>query len=300
MGRRCGGRIAVEPVLVKKRVAAVIALCCVFSGGLKGSSQSVGSATAPDHASGFAVATIKPTDPHASGMRIEFRPNGFTARGITLREVIQEAYATYEENRLEGGPAWLKVNKFDIEAKIDTERTPGFLDLNIYQRRAMLRKLLADRFKLTLHRESRQIPTYALVIGKNGPKLHETDAAEAPQTGIKGVDMLITRSGSGELEGRNFTMPGLAQDLAGDTGRVVIDRTGLKGRYDISLHWTPDNLPTNMAGGSSTDPIGTATGDPVWPSLFTALQEQLGLRLDAVRSPVEVLVTDHVEMPSPN
>jgi uncharacterized protein (TIGR03435 family) len=245
----------------------------------------------------FEVATVKPSDPHRLGWKMQFTVNGFTARGVELRQVIQDAYGTYEENRLEGGPAWLKSVFFDIEAKIDVGQTPAFANLSLEQRRSMLQAMLADRFKLMIHRESRDLPVYALAVAKNGPRLHETNSATAFHTEIKGTDTLITKSGPGLLEGENFSMAGLALNFSGKLGRVVVDRTGLRGRYDIALRWTPDNLAPR---GPGIDRSGDEATDTAWPSFFTAIQEQLGLKLEPAKAPVEVLVVDHAEMPSEN
>ncbi len=242
----------------------------------------------------FEVTTVKPTDPHEDWLRIEFTPNGFDAHGVMLRELIQEAYGVYEEDRLEGGPAWLKKERFDVQGKIDLAQTPNFRDLSLDQRRSALRSLLAERFGLLLHRETRTLPVYLLTIAKGGTKLREADPADRPVTRVKGYDTLITQSDRGVLVATNFTMSGFATNLASRMGRTVLDRTGLTGHYDVALHWTPDNEPANGVTAQE------ATSETVWPSLLTALREQLGLKLETGRGEVEVLVVDRAERPSAN
>jgi uncharacterized protein (TIGR03435 family) len=247
----------------------------------------------------FAVATIKPNNKN-NGWRLEFTPDGFTARGVFLRQVIQEAYGVYEENRMYGGPTWLTSERFDIEAKIDSADAAGFRDFSLDQRRFMLQRLLADRFKLTIHRETKELPAYALLVAKSGPKLHESKPDTIYHSQIKGVDGLVTRSGRGYLDGQGFSTTALAQLLYPSAGILVVDKTGLTGSYDFSLHWTPDDVSTPMAKATEGGTQEAAASDFSGPSLFTALQEQLGLKLVPMKFPLEVIVIDHVEMPSEN
>jgi uncharacterized protein (TIGR03435 family) len=151
----------------------------------------------------------------------------------------------------------------------------------------MLREVLADRFKLKFHRETRQLPVYELTVAKNGPKLREPDAAR------KGTEPRFAPS-AGRLVASNQTMPALATVLTRTLRRRVVDLTGLEGHYDFVLQWAPDENEAAPLRPSSTAP------DPNGPSIFTAIQEQIGLRLESSRAPVEVLVIDRVEKPSTN
>jgi len=153
----------------------------------------------------------------------------------------------------------------------------------------MVQQLLADRFKLAVHRETKELPAYALVVAKSGPKL----TATKDTGGGKG-----TSSGDGHLTATGLTMARLAQTLtqilSRELGRVVIDKTGIVGEYDLSLTWTPDDRSAAAANTSKDTP------DLPGPSIFTALQEQLGLKLESTKAPVETLVIDHIEEPSAN
>ncbi len=178
---------------------------------------------------------------------------------------------------------------------MDNASANGLKALSRDQRRAtmhaMFQQLLADRFKLAVHWEMREFPVYALVAAKKGSILHETKNPPG-DTG--------TSSGDGNFSGKGLTLTEFAetltQELSRELGRVVIDKTGIQGRYDITLSWTPE---TNAdCAGSSTD--STAPSPETGPSIFTALQEQVGLKLESARGPVEVLVIDHVEMPTEN
>jgi uncharacterized protein (TIGR03435 family) len=142
----------------------------------------------------------------------------------------------------------------------------------------MLQQLLADRFALRLHRETKEITIYSLIVGKNGPKLKEGGSAGP----------YLSRPSPGRLAGQRASMSSLASALAGNLGRPVIDNTGLKGGYDFSLEWTADAAPDAVPADTSG------------PSLFTALQDQLGLRLESKKAPIEVLIIDRAEKPSPN
>ena len=246
----------------------------------------------------FAVATIKPSKGDI-GWRLEFTPDGFTARGVMLRQVIQEAYGVYEEDRMYGGPTWLISEKFDIEAKIDSEDTAGWRDFGLDQRRLMLQKLLADRFSLVVHRETKELPVYALVVARNGPKLQESKPETIYHSQIKGIDGLVTRSGRGLLEAQGLSMMALANLLHFSVGRTVVDQTSLQGRYDLSLHWTPDDASAAVPKTREANQQETAS-DFLGPSIFTAIQEQLGLKLVKTNYLLGTIAIDHVEHPSEN
>jgi uncharacterized protein (TIGR03435 family) len=220
----------------------------------------------------FEVASIKPhpgvitfsSDPSVKGNRM-------TATASTLRDLITVAYHV-RYDQISGGPGWAGTDHYDLEA-----RAAGG-EIGREQMRPMLQTLLAERFQLRIHRETKEVPMYALVVSKNGPKLKESSPAEEP----KGQ---ITGDGSGiHMEVCQGTMAQLASRLSGNgAGRPVIDRTGLQGNYSFKLDWV--NAP-----GSESE----------LPSLFVALQEQLGLRLEPAKGPSEVIVIDGAEKPSAN
>jgi uncharacterized protein (TIGR03435 family) len=215
----------------------------------------------------FEVASIKPNTSENGRSSAKPGPTEIYLENTSLRKCIALAYNVSEDrdNAL-SAPDWLNFERYDIAAKYPAG-TP------LEQVRVMLQNLLADRFKLKLHRESKEVPIYALVAAKNGPKL----AASAP-----GTQGSISMS-QGHLSGKAVPVAALADRLSGPVfqlGRPVMDRTGISGLYDFTLDWGSDDSA---------------------PSLFTALQEQLGLRLEAQKGPVEVLVVDSIDRkPSPN
>ncbi|HEY1803357.1 MAG TPA: TIGR03435 family protein [Terracidiphilus sp.] len=205
----------------------------------------------------------------------------FTTVNVTMKAILQWAF-DLPESRIVGGPSWLESDDWDIEAKsessIDMQKNYDPAAARLEKQR-MVQALLADRFHLVTHTETRELPIYALVAAKGGPKFLATHA-----DGNK-FDRWNNRI---ELEGGQNTVAVLAEELAQTLGRVVVDQTGIQGRYKIVLNWSPDDLAT----GSSEPDSG--------PSIFTAIQEQLGLRLEPQKGPVQVLVIDRVEKPSEN
>jgi uncharacterized protein (TIGR03435 family) len=211
---------------------------------------------------------------------------------VTLKNLMEYSAFSLPGARIVGGPKWIDSERFDIQAKVDGSTAASLQTLSRNQERAvmhaMFQRLLADRFKLATHWETREMPVYALVVAKNGPRLQKAAKPDA------GAD---TSASSGQLTANEITMDGLArtltQELADELGRVVIDRTGIQGKYDIKLRWTP-------AIESVSGPAENGTAADTGPSLFTAVREQLGLKLESSKGPVEVLVIDHAEEPSEN
>ena len=161
------------------------------------------------------------------------------------------------------------------------------------QRRLMMQAMLADRFKLKVHHETKELPMYSLVIAKGGFKLKEADPNDTYPNGVKGPDG-VGHSGmmmflNGVLKAQGVPISNLANSLSLQVHRLVVDKTGLTGKYDFSLAWTADGVTPDNGLGAET-----------WPSLFTALQEQLGLKLEPTKGMVDTIVVDHVEMPSEN
>jgi uncharacterized protein (TIGR03435 family) len=223
----------------------------------------------------FEVAAIKPSDPNES-------TNGFRAEGRhifimnqTLMKMVTFAYGV-QQSQVIGGPEWASTVRYDIDGVPDVEGGP-----NIKQLREMIQKLLSDRFGLTFHRETRELPVYAISVAKGGAKL--TSAADP--NGVSGESGL--QHGT-ELTMRftNSSIADLALNMQLVMDRPIVDRTGLAGTYDFKLRYTIDET-------RATDPNAP-------PGLFTAIQEQLGLKLEAVKAPTQVLVVDKVEQPSAN
>jgi uncharacterized protein (TIGR03435 family) len=243
----------------------------------------------------FEVTTVKLNKSGGSGSHSSLDNGRFTASNILLKNLIQYSAYGIPEPRIFGGPKWLNSERFDIEAKMDSSTADQLRTLNRDQRklqtRAMFQQLLADRFKLTVHWETRELPVYALVVAKSGPNLQESKESDGSAN---------TSTSTGQLTARGLTMVDIAltltQELSRELGRVVIDKTGIAGRYDVTLKWTPDTgaAPTNSGTEGTTSPSDSG------PSIFTAIQEQLGLKLESTKGPVQVLVIDHIEMPSEN
>ena len=294
--------------------------------------QATTSAAAPVR---FEVASVKPSDPNASsgifGSIPAMRPQGaggISISNMPLRLLVRMAYGV-QDFQLVGGPSWQMSSKFDISAKAPegtTKATPDLLP--------MMKALLTDRFKLKTHTETRELPTYALMVarsdGKLGPDIKPSSSDCSAADAQKRAEELAKGGGAaflsaltkGEtipcmimpainpsnptagfgLRGNGQAMSGLTQFLTQVTGRIVHDKTGLTGLYDFELRFDPQvlmamlpqlglNLPANATANLTSSDS---------PALLTALQEQLGLKLDAQRGPVEVLVIDSAEMPEPD
>jgi uncharacterized protein (TIGR03435 family) len=236
----------------------------------------------------FEVATIKPTVRTDGAWRLQSTPDGYTGMDVSLLKLAAEAYGISDPKLITGGPSWIDTDKFDLEAKFDTTSIPNAKDLTYRQRADMLQPLLAERFHLKVHYETRDFPTYNLVVAKGGPKLIETKSEDI-RTGPTGAPICLGGQNARTLiyTGVGCRTIDLERLLRSAAGRTVIDKTGLTARYSLELHWTPDDTPANSsrAGG---------------PSIFTALQEQLGLKLEPSTAALNVLVIDSAEKPSGN
>jgi bla regulator protein blaR1 len=235
----------------------------------------------------FEIASVKPAGPHASGMPFEVTiAGGLSATHISVGTLIQMAYKV-KPFLIFGAPRWLESDEYAIVAKPPAGTPPvnppkitdGFL--------LRVQALLADRFHVTLHHETREMSVYALVVAKNGPKLRAADPKQAFQLWRAGRGRILSQGGA--------KIALLISLLANQFDRPVLDETGLTGSYAFDLAWTPDAPPS-----APGQPQTANAADPAGPSLFTALQEQLGLKLESMRRPVEVLVIDHVERPTEN
>jgi uncharacterized protein (TIGR03435 family) len=216
-----------------------------------------------------------------------YRLNGrrFTTVNTSVSDLMTFAYGVHPR-QITGGPPWMESQKYDVEAQPDGEGQPSDK-----QWKTMFQKLLADRFQLTIHHEQKELPVYAIVVGKTGHKL--TKSAGDPN----GLPGLFFR-GLGVLPGQNATMAdfaGVMQTAVLD--RPVVDQTGLPGRYDFLLTWTPDETQFSGLGVKVPPPTDKADAPP---DLFTAIQQELGLKLESTKAQVDVLVVDKVEKPTEN
>jgi len=260
----------------------------------------------------FAVASVKPDKGGVSlvGEKLFEKPDGFAVTNLTLQMLIRQAYGV-EDDQITGAPNWLNSERYDIEAKIDRSVLDALQKLSedqrLLQRKRLLQELLADRFGLTLHRETQHLPVYKLVIAQNGPKLREAKAGDTYPNGFNGPDGRagtgMIRFGVGELTGQGVPVPLLVRELSRELSResggsIIEDKTGLQGNYDFKLQWTPGASQAPVAEQEGT--ANSLSRPSSRPSLFAALQEQLGLRLESQNGPGEILVIDHAEKPSEN
>jgi uncharacterized protein (TIGR03435 family) len=237
----------------------------------------------------FEVATIKPAVDEQSGAFIRMQSaHRFYVKNYSLKSLVGAAY-NLTPRAISGGPAWAGSDHYDILAG-----TPGAIQPDLDEQMSMLRKLLADRFKLTFHREQKEFSIYALSIAKSGPKLKESTAPPGKLPELVSVvfaDRVL-------LPARNTTMAEFASHLMnrGVLDRPVVDKTGLSGKYDFDLEWADDETQF----GGKLRKRASADDGPDKPDFFAAVQLQLGLRLEAAKGPVDVLVIDQVERPSEN
>jgi uncharacterized protein (TIGR03435 family) len=231
------------------------------------------------------VATIKPSKPGSQGAGFVFQGRRFSTLNTSLDALIAYTYGI-QSKQIIGAPAWAESDKYDLLAEPDGQGLPSFK-----QWKVMLQKLLADRFKLGFRYDKRELSVYALVVGKDGPKLTKSEADPNSPT-------IFRFRGLGVIAVTNATMADFAKPMQVSVmDRPVVDQTGLKGRFDFVLKWTPDETQFVSLGGYKAPATESADAPP---DLFTAIQEQLGLKLESTKAPVEVLVIDHVEKPSPN
>lgn len=224
----------------------------------------------------FEVATIKPSTSNEPNGNFRIGDHRIYIENQTVNRLITFAYSIHEQQLIDG-PAWFSTLRYDIVGQADIDGSP-----NLQQIQEMLRKLLAERFQLKCHREKRELSIYAITLSKNGPKFlknEENPNALPGQTGSRNDGRQLRRF-------TNNTMSDFALGMQDFLDRPAVDRTGLTGRYDFALEWTPEDLAANGANPG--------------PSLFTAIQEQLGLKLERVKGPADVLVVDSVAKPSEN
>jgi bla regulator protein BlaR1 len=256
----------------------------------------------------FEVVSVQPSHTEHEGNTVRFAPGTLTLANWTIGSLIVYAYGS---GRVLGGPSWINSERYDIDVKVDDSlayKAGRLIETNMAgqfppglrheQLMLLIQSLLADRFKLRFSRETKQLPVYALVIAKDGPKLHEAKSGDTYPDGIVGPDGLPAGPHRGAGQIGHFTaqaipMSTVTQVLSEELHRTVLDETGLTGEYDFTLEWTPDETHDATDGQQRTDnhPEHESSG----PSIFTALEEQLGLRLESKESPAEFLVIDHVE-----
>jgi uncharacterized protein (TIGR03435 family) len=247
----------------------------------------------------FEVSTVKPSKTDNPNSRFDFRPRQISAENLPVMYLVQYAYnlSSGSDDQIIGAPGWLRSARFDIVANEDdatiTELSKMSDDERTATVRLMLQALLADRFHLKIHHETRPLPVIVLTLANpastNDPKL---TPAPAPSTVHDWSG--LHNDGPGHIEARGIPLTLLVSMLANQpeiAGRLVLDQTHLTGNYNFTLSWTPQQLAETTDNGSST---------PAGPSLFAALPEQLGLKLKSTKAPIDVVVIDHIDPPTPN
>jgi len=273
------------------RIAALAAIS--FTNLLAQSAAPQGASTAASNAApakviSYDVVSIKRSKPGATGSSVRIMPDGFIFSNCLLAIMISGIYGN-RPDLISGLPGWANSVSYDVQAKVAPEDMESYSKLHERERMRMSQQFLEDYFKLKAHIETREIPIYELVIAKGGPKLHEASSVDAVDA-IKLPDGTPMKSfgswmGRGQLGGHQVLVSFLVSPLTEATGRSVVDKTGLTGKYDVTLKWNPD--PENASADAS-------------PNIFTALEEQLGLKLQSAKGPVKSLVVDHVERPAEN
>lgn len=270
----------------------------------------------------FEVAAIKPAKPDGGRPYFVASPNGrYHGTNLSAMDLIAFAYG-FGPHQFEGLPSWAKSQKYSFEAEappglaIDfhsigklppNQRHQALVECE-HRWSAMLRALLADRFKLKVHSTTKQLPEYELVVAKGGPKLKPPNAADFP--GESDYYSLGSQwftddasKGTRQMNGYGIYVSDIAGFLRGETGKIVIDKTGLSGRYDVMLTWTPspgaDSATDFGESGHGRTPADVGfSNHPI--SVLSAIQQQLGLKLKPAKGPVRILVVDHIEPPTPN
>ena len=274
------------PIRAHFRASLVLAYDFSFLLGIvlsvHGVSYAQANAGSRNPASGLAsydVVSVKPAEPGPGTLNWwRNTQDGFSAV-TTVQNLIQNAYGLTTQDQILALPGWAKSKLFAVAGKMDPDSFSNYRNLSAGQReqasRRMLQSILADRFSMLARTETRQLPAYVLVVAKHGPKLQ-------PAIGDQGMGW---SSGRSFIRGQGIEMSTLAANLSGQLGRIVVNETQLAGRYDVDLTWTPED----EAGSSGSG-----------PSLFTALEEQVGLKLRFGRAPIECVIVERVAMPTDN
>jgi uncharacterized protein (TIGR03435 family) len=233
----------------------------------------------------FEVATIKPSQPDEQ-RSVVVQGTRLVTADTSFVDLLMFAYSVHSLQIMDG-PEWLKTEKFDVVVQPSLPGRPSSA-----QMRSIIQKLLADRFKLAFHHAQRELPVYRIVTAKGGPKLTPTTKEEQAVTNTAAIGFA-----EGRMTVRNATLSEFASLMQRYVrlDRPIVDHTGIAGKYDFELGWTPD-----FSQFDGRSPWPARTGESDWPTLYTAIQEQLGLKLEATREPTDVFVIDSVERPSVN
>jgi uncharacterized protein (TIGR03435 family) len=232
----------------------------------------------------YATVRIKPDKSGLQRQGLKLGPGELVVTNETLQMMIRDAYQI-EFDQIHGGPDWLDTDRYDVQAKVDKAVLEDLKSLGREQgdleQRRMLQTLLADHFKLVVHRDTRAVPGYDLVLAENGPKLQQSLPGDAEVQGR------VIQVANGHITGREVPIATLASLLSEQLGQTVVDKTGLTNHYDVTLEW-----PTSGDGQPESSPLESSNA-----AIFAAVQAELGLKLEPHEAPREILVIDHVEKP---
>lgn len=275
-----------------KRSALVLLLAALAINGAHAQSAAQGADPASVDAPRFDVISVRPNKGADSISRVRLDADGLAAENVTVHMLLMESYQL-NEDQLVGEPPWAKTNRFDIQAKIAGPDVARLAKLSTRDRRSMFRQVLTEQFHLTTHIETKQLPVYVVTVAKAGPKFkqHVPDPAHPERENGSGW----FNWSRGKLVAKGPTMSYFLYALSLELRRTFVDKTGLRGRYDFSLEWTPDDMAVSSQGNS--DGSQSAADDSA-PSIFTAIQEQLGLKLESAKGPVQVMVIDKITRPT--
>jgi uncharacterized protein (TIGR03435 family) len=301
-------------IAVSRSVLAAVVGCSAFAGPVMGQEM----AKTPE----YDAVSIKPHQAEGDRMMMRMQTSGdrYSSSGASVKGLIQYAYNLKSEDQISGAGA-VGDKRFDVEAKIDADTVAALAEMPLAEsdavRRKMMQGMLADRFKLKVHHENKELPIYALVVAKGGPKLKEADpnapmpnapnGMKMPEGGPNGIGMKMPEGAPhgngmmmmtpGSITARGIPIANLVNILTMQLHRQVVDKTGLTGKYDIDLKFGPEDGKAMMQGDPSAP--GPVTADS-GPSIFTALEEELGVKLESTKGPVDTIVVEHLEMPSEN
>lgn len=245
----------------------------------------------------YDVVSIKPNKSGSGSVRVSIDRERFLGTNVSVKALIRYAYDLETEDLIFGLPGWAGSSNLDVEAKVSAEDVAALKKLSndesTAQRRLMMQALLADRFALKIHHENKELPTYALVVLKSGLRIKTADPNNTYEDGLKSRGGVVRGPGSVDTSNTQLTaqaapMSSLGSFLAQKLHRPVDDKTGLTANYDFTLKWSPDEIAQNSQDANTP------------PSIYTALQEQLGLKLESTKGPVDTIVVDHIDPPTEN
>ncbi len=229
-------------------------------------------------------------------------PDGYRTTNTTMKNLVLNAFSSGLQIEITGAPDWAADVRYDVEAKFVPEVGDALKKLTPddrnFVRRYMMQQVLKERMNFAAHVDTKEVPAYDLVVGKNGSKLKESDP-NAKDNGT--MRMMQTDQGKASITAKGTQISNLARNLSGPAGRPIFDKTGLKGMYDVALEYAREpNLSANAPDGGPTGNAPPVPSDPAGPSLQSAIEDQLGLKLVPSRGPMQVIVIEHMDKPDAN